>query len=348
MPAYQDRIQRLDLLEALIPFHEGLRGYPDPAHLLELAEEAYAFCASDEARRRAIQRDLKELVGAQRIEVTHPGAKPKRYRRCREPQELDPYLWNYARRTVETILQHEMPGARFDAVWKRLVGIDSGIELGDDKLCLTSDTQRLLPAAIRPGVLVDVLEALARTRTLVIGYRDASGKVTRPVIHPQALLQRGPRVYLFALKNDETHVRMYALHRITSSRIGEESARQAEGFDLSQQLHGGNADFGNGTQIGLVLRARGYVANLLRECALSADQRIEDEEEDSDFELKVSATVPATGQLLRWLLGCGDKVQVLEPDSLRQVMAAQTAKASRLYPAAESEAFAPSAAGSGR
>ena len=44
-----------------------------------------------------------------------------------------------------------------------------------------------------------------------------------------------------------------------------------------------------------------------------------------------SGTVPATGQLLRWLLGCGDKVQVIEPAALRTVMAAQTAKAARLY-----------------
>lgn len=77
--------------------------------------------------------------------------------------------------------------------------------------------------------------------------------------------------------------------------------------------------------------ARGYVASLLRECSLGTDQRIEDEDEGSDFELRVTATVPATGQLLRWLLGCGDKVQVIEPKSLRTVMAAQTAKAACLY-----------------
>ena len=78
-------------------------------------------------------------------------------------------------------------------------------------------------------------------------------------------------------------------------------------------------------------RPRGYVASLPRECSLSAGQRIEDEDEDSDFELRVTATVPATGQLLRWLLGCGDKVQVIEPVELRTVMAAQTAKTARLY-----------------
>ena len=66
------------------------------------------------------------------------------------------------------------------------------------------------------------------------------------MIHPQALLQRGPRVYLFAMKNDEALVRMYALHRITSSALGSEPARQAADFDLDREIRRGNADSGTG------------------------------------------------------------------------------------------------------
>ncbi len=333
MPAYKERIDRLTTLEALIPRDARSEDCPDPGRLLALAAAQYESCANGESRRRAIQRDLKELLEAGRIEVANPGNKPRRYRRSAGDAVLDPYLWNYARRTVETVLDQELPGAQFDAVWKRLMDVDSGFELDENKFRFISDSQRLLPAAIRNSVLADVLEALVRSRTLLIGYRDAEDKLTRPVLHPQALLQRGPRVYLFALKNDETFVRMYALHRITSSTLGSEPARKAEDFRLADRLHSGNADFGNGTRIRLVLRTRGYVASLLRECALSPDQRIEDEAEDSDFDLRVCATVPATGQLLRWLLGCGDKLEVLAPEDLRRVMAAQTAKASRLYAA---------------
>lgn len=332
MPAaYKDRIERIDQLEMLIPRNIRAHDCPDPGRLLELGASLYEHCATVEARRRAIQRDLEALVDAERIEVVNPGGKPRRYRKCRAANEHDPYLWDYARRTIESVLQTAWPNGPLEAVAKRLLGSDSGIELDDDKLLIISDSQRLLPAAIRAGVLADVLEALARAQTLLIGYRDAAGKVTRPVIHPQALLQRGPRLYLFALKNDETDVRMYALHRITSSALGETPARQKEGFDLAREVHSGSADFGAGQTIDLVLRARGYIADLLRECALSANQRIEDEEEESDFDLRVSATVPATGQLLRWLLGFGDKVEVLEPKELRAVVAGQLAKASGIY-----------------
>lgn len=331
MASHKDRIDRLGQLEALIPRHTRAEDCPHAAQLVERLSNCYANHASPAARRRAIQRDLEELVSDGRIEPVNPGGKPLRYRRCGDRPATDPYLRDYARKSIQSILQAELPAGQLEAIWQRMLEADSGTGLDTTKLRIVSDSQRLRPAPIRDGVLGDVLEALALSRTLVIGYRDAADKVTRPVIHPQALLQRGPRVYLFALKGEETQVRMYALHRITACRIEDAPARQAEGFDLEREIQRGNADFGNGTWVHLVLRARGYVAGLLRECSLSTDQRIEDEETDSDFELRVSATVPETGQLLRWLLGCGDKVEVLAPATLRAVLAAQATKAARLY-----------------
>jgi predicted DNA-binding transcriptional regulator YafY len=331
MALHKDRIDRLAQLEALVPRHAPAGDCPDIGRLVELMGKHYAHHASPAARRRAIQRDLEELVTVGRIEPVNPGGKPLRYRRLREDTASDSCLWDYARRSIENILKAELPAGQLDAVWQRMLEPASGTGLDASMLRILSDSQRLQPAALHNGVLADVLEALALSRTLLIGYRDAAGKLTRPLIHPQALLQRGPRMYLFAMKNDEALVRMYALHRITSCALGNEPARKSADFDLDREIRRGNADFGDGTLIGVVLRARGYVASLLRECSLSADQRIEDEDEDSDFELRVTATVPATGQLLRWLLGCGDKLQVIAPAALRTVMAAQTAKAAQLY-----------------
>ena len=39
---------------------------------------------------------------------------------------------------------------------------------------------------------------------------------------------------------------MYALHRITSSALGSEPARQAADFDLDREIRRGNADSGTG------------------------------------------------------------------------------------------------------
>jgi hypothetical protein len=76
---------------------------------------------------------------------------------------------------------------------------------------------------------------------------------------------------------------------------------------------------------------RGYVADLLRDCRLSADQVIEDEPEGSPFSARVRATVPETGQLLRWLLGCGANVEVLAPAKWREVVVSQLEKMGAIY-----------------
>lgn len=330
MAISKERADRLDALARLVPPQNRNHGCPDPATLLGRAAGFYTGHASDDARLRAIQRDLTDLVYDDRIEVVNPGGKPLRYRRT--GAGTDPYVLEYARKNMRALIASSMPLRRSDVLWQELLGNEYGLGLDDQRLRIISDNQRLLPAAVRESVLADVLEALALTRTLVVGYRDAHGQSSRPTLHPQGLLQRGPRMYLFALKNDEDEpLRMYALHRMTRSRLGEETARQAPGFDLQAMIDRGTADFAGGEQIDLHLRLRGYVTDLLRDCPLAANQRIIDEPDDSDFEARLEVRLPGSGQLLRWLLGCGDNIEVLAPPDLREAVKAQSRKMARLY-----------------
>lgn len=108
-------------------------------------------------------------------------------------------------------------------------------------------------------------------------------------------------------------------------------AKLALGFDVDEAICAGVADFSGGEFVALRLRAREYVAELLHDCALGPDQRIEDEPVGSDFEVRVSVIVPNTGPLLRWLLGCGDKVEVIAPADLLAVVAAHAMKVAHLY-----------------
>jgi proteasome accessory factor B len=329
MAAYKNRIERLDSLEGMIPFHALEDEYPAMGTLLKRMGDAYPNSKTRNAQCRAIQRDLAELVAADRIKAVNRGSKPLRYRRLREDVTADR---SYARKAINNILQAESSGSsQLDAVYARMLEPEKHTGLDASKLRIIHDHPRLLPAPIRDGVLAAVLEALALSRSLQISYRNQNDKESKPLIHPQALLQRGSRLYLYALKNDEPEVRTYALHRITSCAPGSGAARKAENFDLDAAIRSGDADFSDGTTIELVFRARGYVAMLLYDSFLSADQTIKDEDEDSDFQLRITATVLNTGSLLRWLLGCGDNIEVLEPRHLRKVIAAQTAKAARIY-----------------
>lgn len=332
MAKYVDRVDRLKALERLIPAHASASQCPDPTLLLERLASRYEECRSEGARRRAMQRDLEELTKAGHIEVVNPGGKPLRYRRVRD--EPDASVWNYVQQATRELIDSALPLRRFDRLWSQLLDTESdpGLRLGENKLRIVSDSLRLQPAAIRESVLTDVLVALARSQTLSIGYRSGEGRSSRPTLHPQGLLQRGPRLYLFALKDEETEpLRMYALHRITSSRVDAETARKFPGFDLQAQIEKGAADFSDGNLIDLELRARGYVVELLRDCPLADGQQVDVEPEGSAFEAKITARLPASGQLLRWLLGCGDNVEVVAPADLRHVVAAQSAKTAAIY-----------------
>jgi len=332
MAAHKDRIDRLNLLASLIPRERGGSEFPDTRTLQALMAERYDEHVSPEARLRAVQRDLKELMSEGRIAVINDKAKPLRYRRASDVDSDDRHLWNYARQLMVSLVREALPEKRLERVWARLRDEGASFGLGEDKLRVLSDSQRLIPADVREAVLVVVLEALAQSLTLQVSYRDNDGKLTRPVLHPQALLQRGPRLYLFALKNDEPEpVRMYALHRVISAKLGREVANKPETFSLSDAIKGGQADFAAGGVVQLELRVRGYVEGLLRDCALAEDQRIDEEPEGSPFRARVHATVPDTGQLLRWILGCGANVEVVAPARLREVVAMQIDKVASIY-----------------
>lgn len=166
MATHKDRIDRLNALEELIPAHGPPSRYPSSAQLLERAAARYEEHRSDSARRRALQRDLEELVRDERIVAVNPASKPLSYRRMRD--EPDTGVWDYVRRVTRALIDTALPLHRFDALWPQVFKVD-GLGLGEDKLRIVSDTLRLQPAAIRESVLTDVLDALARSLTLHVG-----------------------------------------------------------------------------------------------------------------------------------------------------------------------------------
>jgi predicted DNA-binding transcriptional regulator YafY len=333
--AYHDRIQRLRRLETVLP-KPGTAPADclDGARLLEILGESYGS-GNPAARRRALQRDLEELLGEERIEAVNPGGKPLRYRRRGEVADDDPLIWQYTLQQVRDLIAEALPKRRLDRLWQRLLSEVEGPLLDEQRLRVVPDNLRLQPVELYPDVLQAVITALAQRSALQVLYENAEGERGDVLIHPQALVQRGPIPYLFALKNDEEEpVRLYALHRmIRAQPLGGTPVRGVDGFDLDQAIAEGKADFGQGEVIDLELRVRGYLATLLSACPLSADQVIEDEPEDSAFSLRISARVPSTGQLLRWLLGAGPNLEVLAPAELRHVLAVQTAKVAGLYQA---------------
>ena len=329
---HETRIARLNRLEALLAPGRAPAACPDGARLLAMLGADYAG-TTPQARRRALQRDLEELVKAQRIEAVNPGGKPLRYRRVTDLPDDDQAIWEYNLEVMRALVAEALPQRQLDRLWQRLLTNAEGPRLDEDRLRIVPDTLRLQAAALAPGVLEAVIEALAQPCALRVLYQNAEDVRGPACLHPQALVQRGPIPYLFALKNDEAEpVRLYALHRmIRAKALAATPARAAAGFKLDEAIANGQVDFGRGERIALELRVRGYLVTVVTTCPLAAGQRWEDEPLDADFEIRVWAQVPQTGQLLRWLLGAGDNVEVIAPPDLRRVVAAQAAKMAALY-----------------
>lgn len=328
-----ERLQRLRRLEALLPRPVTAPAHcPDGTRLLEILGDAYGT-GNESTRLRALQRDLMELIGQGRIEALKAGGRSLRYRRLADEVDEDPLVWQYTLQQVRDLIAEAVPARRLDRLWQRLLNETDGPLLDEQRLRMVSDTLRLRPVELYPNVLQAVITALAQRCVLQVLYEKANGERAEVRLHPHAVVQRGPIAYLFALKDaDDAKMRLYALHRmIRAQALTAVPARRQAGFDLDQAIAAGKADFGQGRLIDLELRVRGYLATLLSVCPLSEDQGMRDEPEDSPFTLRVFARLPSTGQLLRWLLGAGDNLEVIAPAELRQVLAAQAEKMAAIY-----------------
>ena len=86
--------------------------------------------------------------------------------------------------------------------------------------------------------------------------------------------------------------------------------------------------FGDGKQIRLEAIFHNGKGEHLYETPISADQVLVDL---GNGRLKLKATVADTQQLIWWLLGLGDGVEVVKPSALKKRMGDEIAKMSQLY-----------------
>ena len=197
-------------------------------------------------------------------------------------------------------------------------------------------SQPLLPPTIKPAVQHTVYEALLSDKQLAIQYLKRGEK--KPVeyrIHPLAAVQRGAITYLCCRISDYEDLRTLALHRIQSATMLEETAQTPADFSIDTQISNGKFGFGEGGQIQFEAIFYHGVGEHLFETALSLDQILT---EQADGSLRLVATVADTPQLVWWLLGLGDGVEVIKPDGLRLSMTDTIAKMQLRYQLGEANA----------
>jgi predicted DNA-binding transcriptional regulator YafY len=193
-----------------------------------------------------------------------------------------------------------------------------GLQSWPDKVRIVQRTQALQPPTIPPVVMSTIYEGLFYDRQFVGVYCSRGEKVGQEfVVNPLGLIFSDPVIYLVGTLWQYSDIRLLALHRFKMARLLMDSCRRPAGFDLDAYLKSGVVEFPVGEEKGeirLVIRMASEVTHHLRESRLSSDQKIGVEEKGF---IRITATVADTMQLRWWLLGFGDKVEVLEPPVLR-------------------------------
>ena len=198
---------------------------------------------------------------------------------------------------------------------------NSDLSRWPDKIRIVPRYQQLQPPTIAEDVTNMVYEALFFDRQFTALYKSrGDGTEREVVVNPLGLVFSDPVVYLVANMWNYSDVRLLALHRFRDVRLLDEKICRPDGFCLDHYLENGMVGYpvtSQEEQIKLHLRMAKDVAYHLTESPLSDDQAISIQDEGwSD----ITATVSNCQQLRWWLLGFGEKVEVLQPASLRQEM----------------------------
>lgn len=198
-----------------------------------------------------------------------------------------------------------------------------------NKVRTVQPSQTLLPPKVNPEVQQLISEALLSNRQAEIEYkRRTESKTSTHRIHPLALIQRGGLIYLYVRFFDYEDIKIIALHRIKSVKVLDIPSNIPQGFDIDKEIADGRFDFGSGSMVELKAKFTAEAGEHLFETPLSKEQRI-DVMDDGD--LLITAKIADTPQLVWWLLGLGDGVEVLEPLAIRERIGAVLERAANRY-----------------
>lgn len=191
----------------------------------------------------------------------------------------------------------------------------TGIAGWQHKVRVIPAIQPLLAPMVDEAVQSTLYEALLNERQCNITYlkREAS-EAESYHIHGLGLVQRGQVMYLVCTIKTYPQIRLLALHRILTAEMLNDVISPPADFDLDAYVATGALSWFPKESIQLKAVFTAEAASHLYETPLSEDQSMA---EIPDGRIMLIATVKETLQLLWWLQGFGDAVEVMSPSHLR-------------------------------
>jgi predicted DNA-binding transcriptional regulator YafY len=288
---------------------------------------------------RTVQRDIKEMDGSGTVRFTNPSGDGPATRWALQSGMWGRSLSPMGASTLKLILRYMkglLPPSALASLKAqeeqadRLLALRSATEQHtrpwDQKLRVIPGGHTLLAPSLPDEILQVVYEALASERKITATYRrpgiDESSTREYSVL---ALIVRPPKYQLLVCTGKDPYV--LNIHRIGHAELLDAGTDWPENFSLDTWLQSGAANIRVADEERMVIRTTAAMADHWRETPLGEGQQIT----EADNCHEVSVSLVQTDALRRYLLGLGDQVTVLAPETLRHWMATQITALSRFY-----------------
>ena len=180
------------------------------------------------------------------------------------------------------------------------------------------------------GYLVGVMDAMTENRELRISYRKySSDQASVYTLRPYAVKEFAKRWYVVAYCVERDALRVYGLDRVKDLEVTDRTFVMPKDFDVNELFA---TSFGiylpEGKGKTVRFRAGVVEAEYIRDLPLHASQV--EEKSDGEF-VTFNIFVCPDRNLVMEFCKYGSRIEVLSPQEVRDAVAAEFAKASRLY-----------------
>ncbi len=176
--------------------------------------------------------------------------------------------------------------------------------------------------------LNELVTGLLEEQAVEIEYQRPGSDPYRDTIHPWSLVVHNHALYLIAYSERAEAVRTFAVERVRSAKW-----KKGVSFDYPEGYTPGDYlshAFGItvGQPVTVLLQLRPEVVDYFRHRQWHPSQKIETFDNQAT---RVHLEVPITAELVSWLLSFGDKIEVMEPTSLRRQLRKESLGIMTLY-----------------
>ncbi|WP_457577556.1 helix-turn-helix transcriptional regulator [Desulfomarina sp.] len=275
---------------------------------------------------RTIYRDIDAINRAGIPVVTHQGNKGgvgiiDGYRLDRQVLTLDDMV---SMLSILKGVNSTFQDRRIDSAIEKLHALIPAQQQGEVKKKSSTLLIDVMPWGIRhqEEKIETLQQAIGGNVLIHFSYRDSEGIRSRRLVEPMTLVFKSTAWYLFAYCRLRNDFRLFRLTRMTELTLRGEKFRRRPG----QYRHNNSQHTGNTRMIKLTVRFSASIQHTVEDYFEESFLQYQD-----NGDIVATFELPETDWILSWLLGLGDKAELIEPQEMRDRLRKKAEKIIKMY-----------------